>query len=356
MSSNEYRRGNKLEGTKNKTKKNKTNKLVIFILQILVFVLLIGGAFFATYYMFVGNNSNTYERNIKQLVTKINTVNDSVGTYNKGQALDPEKLKKARENMPQYIKDLSGIKDKLQVIATTEEYKKDQDNLAGGLEKNILIYRQIEAIIRDPEGKDIADAADNLEKYKEECIDFYSQISTKSMQTSLSSDCVLFIDNTLKYAREIAALGKEKEIKLSQNSEFVESIDSLVSRFLPINIDFSVQLTKERKEGGNLDNVINLARKNNNELDYIKQEYSNLAVPENAVPCYNAFGKILNSYEAYIESFTYSVQNEKLLATDASTEARNGLYTASNSKFKSVSKNYSDFLKVYTEFKNSNLK
>ncbi|MCM8710728.1 hypothetical protein M2651_06760 [Clostridium sp. SYSU_GA19001] len=338
----------------NKAKDKAKNKIVIFMLQILGFVILLGAVFFGTYYLFIGDSMNSYEKNVKEIISKINDVNSSTASYSKGQAIDSEKLTAIRKEIPEKIQNLTVLKDKLQTITASDKYKADHENLTNGLEKNITIYRQIDAIYRDPEGKDIDKAADNLKTYMESCINYYSKIINKNLIITLPEGCVTFIENTLNYAYELGRIQRDKEITQNQNAEFIESLDNIASKFSPLKIDFSIQLSKTRNEGGNLDNIIALANKNDDELNYIRQEFSNLAVPAKAVNCYKLFNTAMDSYESYLQSFIYAVKNEKLAGSNLTSEKLAEIYSDSTSKYNAAEKNYNSFLKTFTEFKNAN--
>lgn len=333
----------------------KSNKVVVFILQILGFVILIGGVFFGTYYLLIQNSSNSYEKNIGAIIKELNSINNAMGTYNSGQALDAKKLDELRKNLPKYVEELTKVKDKFEQAVPSEKYKADYDNLILGIEKNILIFRQTEAILRDPEGKDVGIAAENLEKYRDECLSYYSKITSKKMMPSLSSEFVNFVSNTLNYANEMGRLSKDREIILNQNIEFVQNMDLIISKFSPIKIDFSVELTKARNENGSLNKVISLVSKNSDELYNLKQEFSSISVPSKALEAYKLLKKTIEDYESYLQKFTYSVKNESLLGHNPSNEEINNLYKDCTSAFKTVTKDYDNFLKAYTEFKDSNL-
>lgn len=335
--------------------KEKNNKLVIFIIQILVFVLLIGGVFFGTYYILVENSLSSYEKDVSSIIKDINNINDTMETYNSEHALNPEKLEDLRKNLPEYVENLTKIKNRFQNTVPTEKYKADYDNLINGLENNILIYRQAAAILENPEGKDVGAAAESLEKYRDECIKSYSNITSKGLAVSLPSGCLNFINNTLNYANEMARLTKDKEIALNQNMEFVEDIDLILSKFSPIRRDFSIELAKERSEGGKLNNIISLANKNSDEISDLKREFSNISVPSKALDCYKLLEKTIEDYESYLQKFIYSVKNESLSGQIASNESIDNLYKDCTNLFKTVTNDYNNFLKNYTQFKEVNL-
>lgn len=328
--------------------KKKKNRAVIIILGILVFVLLVGGVFFSTYYLFIDKSANSYENGVKNIVTKINEVNKSVGVFNKDQSIDPDKI---RKEMNSKIDALTGLKDKAQSLVPTEKYKQDNNNFINGLDKNILIYRQIAAIVDNPEGKDIEQAGQNLLQYRDECIQNYSSTHYKGFQIALTNECTTLIENTSNYVNAYIKLNRDKEITDTQKQSFVTSMDDIVSKFAPINIDFSTQLSQVRNSNGNIDDIIALVNKNKDSLDNLQQQFTNLTVPSNAVSCYKLFNKVIEDYSAYLQSFVYSANNEKLAGTGLTQSKLDEIYSSPTAKLKAVTSDYNSFAKAYNDFK-----
>jgi flagellar basal body-associated protein FliL len=71
--------------------KQRKNKTVIIILEILAFILVAAGIFFGTYYLFVGKSSNSYEASVKEYIDKINNINNSMSSFTDGQTIDAQK-------------------------------------------------------------------------------------------------------------------------------------------------------------------------------------------------------------------------------------------------------------------------
>jgi hypothetical protein len=341
----------------NNLKKKKKNNAISLILSILAFVLLAGGVFYGTYYFFMGRSSDSYENSVKVIIDKINEVNSSVSALIKGQALDADRT---RKELSAKIDILVKQKDKLSSMGSTDKYIKDHDKLILGLDSNILVYRQIDAILRNPSGKDIAQAGEDLKKYRQECIENYSGTHIRNAKIELSDASIKLVDYTLNYVNEMVKLQRDKEINQNQNLTFINSIDSLITKFSSIKIDFAAQMSIVRSEKGNLDNVIALANKNKDELAGVYQEFSNLAVPSNkvssAISSYQLFKKILQEYDTYLEDFMYAANNEKLSGGNISKEKITEIYSASIAEFNKIAKDYTDFLKVYSEFREASSK
>lgn len=337
-----------------KPKKN-MNKPIIIVLSILAFLLIAAGIFLGTYYFLIDRTSNGYEASIKDLSEKINTTNKSVSSFNKEDqsAVDPDK---ARKGLEEKIQVLNDSKTKLQGLVPTDKYKNEHEALINGLNNNILIYRQISAFLANVNGNDIEASGENLKKYKDDCVKYYTTASSSTLlKISLPKESLTFIDNTLKYINEVAAVQKEKEITKSQNTEFVNNIDDILSNFNGIKADLSTQVSSARGSGGNLDSIITLANRYRDDLSYLKQQLSNLSVPSEALSTYNLLKNTFEDYDLYLQSIVFAVNNEKLLGASSSPDKLKELYSSSDTKFSEVIKDYDSFLKKYTDFKDSNI-
>ena len=332
--------------------KHKNNKVVITIIGVLAFILFAAGVFYGTYYFIMNKSTDSYEKAVKVVINQVDVVNDSISSLFKGQAIDPLKI---RTEMSRKIDALLKQKEALKDVTVSDKYKKDHENLNNGLDKNILIFRQVDAIVKNPDGNDIDKAGDNLKKYRDEALESYSLVNIKSIKIGLTANALKLVDYTSNYVNEMVKLNRDKEISQNQNQEFIDSLDILLSRFTPINVDLASKISKIRNEKGNMDNVIALAEKNRDHLDLIQQEFSNLTVPSKAVNCYKLFTNILDNFDSYFQSFVYSANNEKLSGSDLSSEKIKELYAEPTAKFNEISKDYTDFLKAYSEFKQWNV-
>lgn len=339
-----------------KKPKKKLNKPIITIFSVLSFVILAAVIFLGAYYFLIDKTSNSYEANTKDLIKKIDTINTSVALLNNADqsAIDPEK---ARKDLSSKIETLTDIKTKLDALVPTDKYRSEHEALITGLNNNILIYRQIDAFLGNVNGKDIEVSGENLKKYKEDCINNYSAASSSNLlKITLPKESVTFISNTLNYINKLAGELKENEITQAQNLEFTTNIDDILSSFNAIKVDLSSQILSSRNSGGSFDSVIALANRHKDDLGYLDQRLSNLSVPSAALNSYNLLKNTFEDYDLYLQGIIFAVNNEKLLGGAATPEKLEELYGSSNLKFSNLKKNYDNFFKYYTKFKDSNLK
>lgn len=329
--------------------KRKKNKNIIIILSVFAFLLLVAAVFYGTYYLAVGKSLSSYEGAVKTYVDKLNDLNNSTEAFIVGQTIDTEKI---RKDLPAKITAMTKIKDSVQEIATTDKSKVDGDNLLNGIDKNILIFKQINLILSNPNGNDLDKAGADLIKYKDDCNKYYSLITLKKIKPLIDKTNAL-VDNTSSYVNELVRLKRDNEIIQKQNLDFIDNMESLIAKFIPIKIDYSEQLLNARANNSGFDQIISAINKNKASLDKLSQDFSNITVPSKAITCYKAFNTSLDDYNNYMDSLKYSINNEKLSKNNLSSSLINELYASPTSKYNDVIKDYSDFLKSYSDFKNT---
>jgi hypothetical protein len=213
----------------------------------------------------------------------------------------------------------------------------------------------MDAFFRNPEGKDISKAGENLQKYYNETEASYSSISSKTLQVSLPQETKNLVESTLRYINEMVGIQKKNEITFNQNLEFINSIDEIIPEFISMKKDYSTEVSKQRSSVGNLDSIIAAANKNRDDLNYLKQQLSNLSVPADALSCYEELKKTFNGYEEYLLNIIYSINNEKLLGNSKTPEKITQLYAEPAAKYQQVNADYDNFLKLYAQLKDLNL-
>lgn len=331
----------------------KKKKILIVLSSVILFILVAAGLFFGTYYLVINKSYSDYEKAIKKNVQDINSINQSMSSFIKGQSIDVDKL---RKGLSAKIDSLTEEKTQLQLINPTEKFSKNHENLINGLNNNILMYKQMAAILNSPTSSDASKALDDLNNFQNQCTSYYAKVNLKNIQISLPKGAANLLDNTNSYIREIIKVTRDSEILKNQASEFVNSMSSIISKLDPIRIDLNSEALKARNGSKSFDDVLALIDKNSDILDEINKEYSNITIPQKAIPCYKIFKTLLDDYGAYLQSFKYALSNEKLKASNGSNLSQSdidALYKTPNSKFNQADKDYNDFTNLYTQFKTS---
>lgn len=345
-------KGNKVS---DKNKKETKHKPLITVISIIVLLLLGAAVFFGTYFLMIDKSASSYEKAIDSAINQITEENKKVGTYNKSLTIDPEK---AKENLEDNINKLKSIKDLINTEIPTEKYRLSHRYLIEGLNNNISLYRQILVMLQNPGSKDIERSLSSLAKYEEDCEKNYSLFSIKTLKIALPSEAKDFIKNTNDYLTEVVRINKDLEIQNSQNVEFAESMDKVIEAFEEIKTDFSPHLEKARAGKDSLENVISTIDSYKDKYLALKGDFSTIAVPQNARKTQNYFNSVLDDYSLFLQEIKFAVSSEKDKALDKPMpgETLKVIYAASTERYLTMDNNFTNFLKVYKDFKENNIK
>ncbi|MPQ33668.1 hypothetical protein E4V42_19845 [Clostridium estertheticum] len=331
----------------NTSNKRKNLKLIIFLSTILLSI----GIFLICHYSSITNVYSSYKTTLITNINGINDVNKNVSQFNSNKTIDVDYAKK---QLPKIINDLSVFKANLSNSQPTTKYKKDNDNLKSGLDKNLLIYRQTLAILNNPSGNDVETSMENLKTFRNDCINFYSLIDVHNASISLPKISLTFIDNILDYSDTAVMIKKETVLKSRQNQEFISDIDGLSTDFLNIKSNLYSYTIKVRKKEMSYYNLSKLVDDDFSKLNNLKSTFKILTVPTSAIPTYESFKILLDKYESYLSDFKIAMTNENSKTSNASITPKvlESLYTSSNTLFNDVETSHANYIKSYTDLKN----
>ncbi|MCY6483446.1 hypothetical protein OW763_03620 [Clostridium aestuarii] len=331
----------------------KLNTKALTKLSLIVAVTLIGiGVFYGTYYFFISKSYTSYEKTIKAEITNINKINGSAYLFTKGQTIDDKKIISDTSSL---TSSLNTSKEKLEKLTVPDKYNDDNKNLLLGLKNNISMYKQIAIICKNVESLKLDESLIDLQKYRDDCMNYYSLVSIRDIKMTLPNECLDFINNTTYFTQKQIRTNINTEISASQNRDFLNSFDNLLDKFNSINKNFLLDIKNARKNIDGLDAVLNSLDTYEDNLDNIKNTLSSLTIPNDATPLYKAFTVVLNDYDEYIQTLKYSVKTEKLTSINGVTDEKSleKLYETPNEKFKTLNSDYKNLMKIYSEFENN---
>lgn len=327
--------------------KRKIFRIILFLSIIMVSI----GIFLASYYSSINKVYDSYKTTLITNINGINDVNKNIAQFNADQTID---VVYAKKQLPNIIKSLSDIRKNLANSEPTSKYIKDNENLISGLDQNLLIYRQTQAILNNPSGDDVVQSMNSLKTYRNDCMNFYSLIDIKNVNIELPKISLTFIDNVLNYSTSAVMIKKETDIKSQQDKEFINKMDVLSNDFLAAKINYYSYVLKVRKKEMTYDELLAQVDDNFAKLSNVQTDYKDLSIPPSAIPTYEAFRPLLDMHESYLRDFKLALTSEKVQALSAVVDstALDALYTSSNVKFGELDKSYNDFGKVYIKLKN----
>lgn len=329
-----------------------SNKKVLNIIIITLSALILGiGVFYGTYYFFISKSYSTYQDKVKAEIININKVNEESSKFTKGNTINTEKI---LDDISKSISELQASQTKLKALIITDKYEEEHNNLLAGLDNNIQIYKEILSIVRDSKSESLSNSIPKLQKYRDDCLNYYALISTKALNINLPKESLELIGNTVTFAQKQVRLNLDEQILMSQNRDFLNSLDEMLGKFNEIKKDYMPTVLKARDTINGYDDILNTVASVESTLSEIKDSATNLNVPKDALPVYQAFINLLSDYDLYIQNLKYAIKTEQLtsVAGVPNGDTLNKLYEPSNTQLKLTDDNYRNFIKLHNEFQN----
>lgn len=337
-----------------KTKKKGLGKTSVVVLAVIIIAALLMGTFLLSYTLFVNNTVGKYERQIKDIVSEINQANSTANNIVNNNTINPQDAKK---ELPNVLKTLEKASSSLDENIPSNDYKNQNNYITEGLKNNILMYRQALAIFNNPNASDIKNSVTDFNSYKDTCEGQYSKFQIGGVTLSVFAGAKDFINVFQSYCDNLVKVNNQAALDASQYQKYVDTIDDIMSKFTSIKTDFSIELGKARSHSITYDDVVSLATNDLNACDDLINEAKGAVSPSSFRDANSNFIKLLNDYDSYLQSFINSVNNEKVQAGSStaplSDAALKDIYFSPSNMFISISDNYSDFVKKYTDLKNN---
>ncbi|WP_139905821.1 hypothetical protein [Clostridium thermarum] len=341
-----------------KTKKKKVNKTLVSVIITILVALILGGTFFASYYISIDKSLNSYEKNMSQAISKINSLNSSTSQMLKDNVIDSEAVTQLSDNI---LKELDTIKESVEAEVPGDQFKLMHVDLLEGIKLNKLTYMQAFSILRNPSSKDLKDSFMDFEKYRDDCESYYTKVSLSGVSPSLLKEAQDFLAAFKLYTEQLIDTQQKADMKTKQMYDFIDKLNESVDKFIPLKTDFSIELRKARDNSSTYDEVIAFATDYLSKNSQLQNAILSTTPPDNCKSLRDSFVKLTKDYDAYIQSFIAAVnlekgeaelQPEEPLADDRLTE----IYYDANNRFLGIQDKYDNFLKQFTDFKSTNIK
>ncbi|OPJ61414.1 hypothetical protein [Clostridium oryzae] len=336
--------------SKEKKKMNGFLKSILVIFSITALSILI---FFSTYYLFIDTVQNSYENDMKDILSSINSENKRTSNLTDGNSI---KTKLAKKELPKIISSLENTRDKFDKISSTDEFKVTHKLFSEGIDSNILMYRQIIAILENPNSADISKAVKSFTKAEDTTENRYSQYNLGGTSISLLEDSSDFLKAFEYYANQLVKIKNDSDIISSKVSDFTASTDKIISKFIKYKTNFSIQLADARSSS-NFNGLIKTASDYKEQCDELEKQFLNISVPDNCAKVQKSLVDIFDSYDNYIDNFIFAVKDEKSRTENnnkkLSKKQISDIYFTSKNNYMDIDEKYSNFIKEYTNLKNS---
>lgn len=317
-------------------------KRIIILSATIVFTIFV--VFFMFFNLYVLNKYSKSRNTVSTYVKQILNINSATATIIKGQIIDTKAAKLA---LPKTITSLTKLNSEIKSYSAEDKYKSTFNYLNEGLNYNILMYKQLLAIINNPNSPDISTSVNNIVKYKNSSNIYYNNIKSKDSIFSLPNATNTLVDNASNMVASFLMAKKETTILNTENLEFDNNLQDIISKFSKIKCYFYYYVECARKNTMSYDAAIGKVTKNQDDFNDLKEELSGITIPENKISEYSSLKKVLDDYNFYINSFLTAINKEKKETSDNSSKDFSNLYKDANSKLNLMNR---DFTSLKSKF------
>lgn len=310
--------------------------------------------FFMSYGFFSKFSFNKEERYISNTMKSIWKVNNSCKILIDNN-IDVEKalsvLTKMKADLIDISIDLNSNPSAKEVISP-ENY----ENLSKGLNENILIIEQLEAMLKNPNGSDIQLAANNLKAFRDATENYYDLIKLKKdYNYDLGVPMYSVIDSTIDYCISSNNLKKISDLKSADITKFIHTLRELVISLDSLKYNFYEDVLKCRSGNMTYELLISNIDDTSKKLASVQNILSQMSIPDDFSSLYKDFTEVVSSYNDYLYEIKYAILTEKVRrdSKDVKEDFMDSLYVSSNETYDKIEKMYKNFTKEYNNL-NSN--
>lgn len=322
--------------------------LLISGIALLVSMLILAINHKSTALDFLEKNSTSLDSYIEDIHTLNNNLYNAVDK-------DTFNVEKALEIIPHTVLGLYEIKEELNSPSTREVLDEDEltnylPSLEAGIDNNINFLNQLALCFENPNAEDLSNSFTQLSEYKNAFTENYSIAIFKDNEGSSSKKGEEFFSLSLSYLNEIIKLNRETNILVSQQNDFLLSIDSIVSDFKKLNTDYTEFLQRVRREDASFEGILTGIDNDSEAFVAIYHKFNNITLPKDSIEVFEAFESCLYRYNSYIQSLRKAVYEESQRKEDKKEDIKK-LYEKSQEDFQLLQTAFHDFETTYSAYK-----
>jgi len=264
---------------------------------------------------------------------------------------------KSLATLPEMKTDLIDISLKLNSSIYSQEKDSidNYTNLSKGLNENILILEQLEAMLKNPYGNDIDRAANDLKIYRNTAEYYYSQIRLKKSSYDLGVSLHSAISSTIDYSISTNNSKRISELRSAEATKFLTILNELKISLDSLNKDFYLDVLKCRSGNKSYELLLSNIDDTVLKLDALNSVLHKMSIPDNYLPIYTDFSKTVSLYTDYVYGIKYAVVTEKVRreSKDIKEDFMDSLYVWSNKTYKNFEVMYNNFIEEYNNVVNN---
>lgn len=313
-------------------------------------ILIVLTVFIIAFGIFMLNKYNVYKNQLNSFVSSINEINENACSIISGHTINS---KTALNILPKTINSLSKVENDISTSKVNDKNKYALKNLKNGIYYNILMYKQLLSLIKNPYASDASISIKNLYKYKNSCNSYYENIKSKDDYFALPYKNTIVIHNSENLISNLIIASKENEILNTQNMEFQNELQNILSSFKKAKCDLSYYAKSARSNKISYASATSKTNETANKLIDVQQQFAQISVPKNNLKIYNMFKTVLDDYDSYLKSFQKALNSEKSSAYSEDEIDYSSLYKDSDKKLSTMNKDFNMLLKNYNKFTNN---
>lgn len=314
-----------------------------------------GICLFLISYNFFGKFSlSESERYLDNTMESISKVNNKSKCFIDNGTLNVDK---SLTTLPEMKTDLIDISLKLNssIYSQEEDSIDNYANLSKGLNENILILEQLDAMLKNPYGNDIDLAANDLKIYRNTAEYYYNQIRLKKSSYDLGVSLHSAISSTIDYCISTNNSKRISELKSAEATKFLTILNELKISLDSLNKDFYLDVLKCRSGNKSYELLLTNIDDTVLKLDALNSVLHKMSIPDNYLPIYTDFSKTVSLYNDYVYGIKYAVVTEKVRreSKDIKEDFMDSLYVWSNKTYKNFEVMYNNFIEEYNNVVNN---
>lgn len=325
--------------------KLKLNSLVTKYLfgAVAIFIL-----FFISYSIFSKFSPSKEEIYLYELMDSIKDTNNQCKSFLDDSNINIEKALKTIPKMREGLFSIA-LEAGNNEYATLPEYSSNYSNLSKGLNDNILLLDQLQAMLNNPYGNDIDMASESLKIYRDAADSYYNLIEYDNSTFSLGNSMYSVINETIDYCISSTNSKKIEEIKSAEAKKFLSTINELVISLDKIMDNYYDRVLECRSNKMTYELLISKIDDTLSKMDSIKNILSQMSIPNDFLDIYNSFSDVTTLYRKYIFDVKYAIVTESVRRdkADITKDYMDSLYESSSKTLEDVENKYKNFIKEY---------
>lgn len=274
--------------------------------------------------------------NLNNIYYEIEKCNKNLKDLNTSDEID---INKATDTLSTEIINLTSIKNSLNSIEISDEKNTLKTELLESLDYNLTLFNLCLNLLKNQKSTDLIPTYNEYINTYDLLLENYETLNSLGINAKFPQDAKNFFSCSSKYFSTLIKITRDSDIKVSQKSNYISSLENCINAFDKISEDLKPALNKIREDNRSFDTLLKDVKNKKSSLNEIKNNSYCLTIPENGTDCYNLLQDTISYYELYITSLEHSIIIEKTSNTDDNQ--------------KNIEENYENSFSKYSDFQDS---